>query len=173
LVVKHPARRFQAALVEAVAGDDKRAMAIAAKLADDTTPSRRAFAKLIEAEVLRTHGKRPQAIAAVQDALHLDDKPLGHFLLARALLDAKQYTEAFSELRTCIARRAEASFGVDNVPTYRYVPMLTYYLARAQQGLGSPDAAKSYRAFLAMLHEPDADNPLVVDARRRANEQGH
>jgi hypothetical protein len=51
--------------------------------------------------------------------------------------------------------------------------MFAYYLARAQQGLGSPDATKSYQAFLAMLHEPDADNPPVADARRQANEQGH
>jgi len=35
-----------------------------------------------------------------------------------------------------------------------------------QEGLGSPDAPKSYAAFLAMLHDPDADDPLVVDARK-------
>jgi tetratricopeptide (TPR) repeat protein/predicted Ser/Thr protein kinase len=172
LVVKHPARLFQAALVDAVAGDDKRVLAIATQLADDTTPSRRAFAKLIEAEVLRARDKSREAIVAIRDALHLDDKPVGHYLLARALLDAKQYAEASSELGVCIVRRGEASFGVDNVPTYRYVPMLTYYLARAQQGLGSSDAA-TYRAFLAMLHEPDADNPLVADARRQSDEHGH
>jgi tetratricopeptide (TPR) repeat protein len=170
LVVKHPARLFQAALVDAGAGDDKRALAIAAQLADDITPSQRAFAKLIEAEVFRVHGKPQQAIGAIQDGLHLDDTPFGHFLLARALLDAKQYREAYSELSACIARRGEASLGVDTIPRYRYVPMFTYYLARAEQGLGSADATKSYRAFLAMLHEPDADNPLVTDARLRAHE---
>jgi tetratricopeptide (TPR) repeat protein len=173
LVVKHPARLFQAALVDAVAGDDKHALAIAANLAEDTAPSRRAFAKLIEAEVLRVHGKPQQAMVAIQEALHVDNKAFGHFLLARTLLDLKRYAEANSELRTCIGRRGEAARGVDNVPTYRYVPMFTYYLARAQQGLASPDATTSYRAFLAMLHDPDADNPLVADARRGANEQGH
>jgi hypothetical protein len=119
------------------------------------------------------HGKPTQAIVVFNDALRLDDRPFGHFLLARAWLDAKRYAEAYSELNTCIARRGEASFGVDAVPTYRYVPMFTYYVARVQQGLGSPDAVSSYQAFLAMQHEPDADNPLVADARRQANGQAH
>ena len=56
--------------------------------------------------------------------------------------------------------------GVDDIPTLRYLPPLTYYLARAQEGMGTPEAAASYRAFLEMQPEAEHD-PLVDDARKR------
>jgi hypothetical protein len=107
-------------------------------------------------------------MVAIQDSLRLGDAPLGHYLLARAALDAQLYAEAYSELQACIGRRGEASFDIDDVPTIRYVPAFTYYLAKAQEGLGSADAKKSYAAFLGMMHDPDPADPLVADAHKRA-----
>jgi hypothetical protein len=124
------------------------------------------MAKLIEGESLRVHGKPVDAIIRLQEALALVDSPTGHFLLGRAELDAKRYAEAYSELKRCIARSGQTANGVDDNTGLRYVPPYTYYLAKAQEGLGSPDAAKSYAAFLAMLHDPDASEPLVADARK-------
>ena len=166
LVVTEPPRVLQAALVEVDAGDDKRALDIAARFGADPAPSRRAIAKLIEGESLRVHGKPGQAMIAFQDSIHLVDVPLAHFLLARAALDAKRFDDAYSELRTCLTRRGEAAVDVNDVPSYRYIPPFTYYLAKAQDGLGSPAAKATYQAFLAMMHDPDPADPLVADAHK-------
>jgi tetratricopeptide (TPR) repeat protein/predicted Ser/Thr protein kinase len=165
-VTTQPPRMFAAALVFATIGDDKAASEIAARFAREPTPSRRAMAKLIEGESLRLHGKASDAIVRIQEGLQLLDTPYGHYLLGRAELDAKRYAEAYTELTQCIARRGQAANGVDDVTMLRYLPLFTYYLAKAQEGLNSPDAAKSYAAFLAMMHDPDPTDPLVADARK-------
>jgi tetratricopeptide (TPR) repeat protein/predicted Ser/Thr protein kinase len=161
-------RLLEAALVQLAVGDDKRALATAARLAKDVAPSRRVIAMLIEAEALRVHGQPEQAVVAFQKAVELVDMPYGHFLLARAALDAKLYAEAYAELESCIARRGEIAISADDVPTLRHVPQLTYYLARAQAGMGSPQASQSYAAFVAMMPHADPDDPLVLDARAQS-----
>ena len=168
LVVNAPPRVLEAALVELAAGEDKRPLATAARLADDPAPSRRAVAKLIQGESQRIHGKPELAMVAFQESIRIVDIPLAHFLLARAALDAKRFDDAYSELRTCIARRGEAVLGVDDVATYRTVTLFTYYLAKAQDGLGSTAAKDTYRAFLGMLHDADAADALIADARKHA-----
>jgi hypothetical protein len=165
LVTGDPARLFTAAIVLAGAGDDKHAAAIAAGFAKDVSPSLRALAKLLDGEELRIHGKGQEAMTAVEESITLADTPYAHFLLARAALDAKQYPRALAELQVCQTRRGEGVISADDAPSLRYLPLLTYYLAKAQDGLGDPAAARTYAAFLAMLHEPDADDSLVVDAR--------
>jgi len=165
-VTKEPLRVLQASLVQLAVGDTKPALATAASMATEVAPSRRAMGKLIEGESFRIAGKPAQAMIAIQDALHIQDSLVGHFLLARAALDAKKYAEAYSELRTCIAKRGQMAATPDDVPTYRYVPPFTYYLAQAQDGLGNADAKASYQAFLAMMHDPDPADPLVADARK-------
>jgi hypothetical protein len=40
-----------------------------------------------------------------------------------------------------------------------------YYLGRAQEGLNSPAAAESYKAFVAIKN--GGQDPLLADARRR------
>jgi hypothetical protein len=167
-VTKQPLRRLQAALVSVAAGDDVRARAVAADFAKELAPSRRAMAKLIEAELLRIHGKPAEAVVALQDALRLTDSPLGHYLLARAALDAKAYPEAYSEPKTCLSRAPEAAFDIEDIPTYRNVPPFTYYLAKAQEALGSKDAKATYQAFVAIVKDADADDPLAADAKAHA-----
>jgi len=55
---------------------------------------------------------------------------------------------------------------LDEVPTLRYLPAVYYHMGRAQEGLKSPGAADSYRAFLA-IKEKGGQDPLVANARRR------
>ena len=160
---------FAAALVQLASGDPGRARATEARLADDVTPTRRAMSRLIEGEALRLRGQPTQAMVVIRDALRLSDLPIGHFLLARAALDGKRFADAYGELKSCLGWRGEIanhSFLAD--PAVRYIPQLTYYLARAQEGLGSADATSSYREFLAMLHDADHGLAIVDDARRRA-----
>ena len=166
-VTKDRQRLFTAAMVQLASGDDKHALATAAKLANDITPEPRALAKLLEAEAQRLRGSPQLAIIKIQEALRITDVWSGHLLLARAALDAGHFADAYTEIKVCLARRGEVVLGFDDTPTVRYLPALTYYLARAQEAIGSADAAGSYKAFLAM-HVGSEHDPLVDDARRRA-----
>ena len=101
--------------------------------------------------------------------MQLLDTWIGHFVLGRAYLEDGAFTEAHEELEVCLARRGEASaLFVDEVPSFRYLPPVYYWLGRAQESLKSPAGADSYRAYLAIKQnaEPGAD-PLIEDARRR------
>ena len=56
---------------------------------------------------------------------------------------------------------------LDDVPTFRYLAVLPYWLARAQEGAGQkPAAAENYKKFLSLRPTTPKD-PLVVDAGRR------
>jgi hypothetical protein len=168
LVTHDPVRMFHAALVLLAADDEPRATATITQLATELAPSRRAMAKMIEGEALRIRGKPQQAVVTLQEAARLADTSFAHFLIARAALDGNAFTDAYSELKICDARRGEAAIGQDDIFSYRYVPPITYYLAKAQEGIGSPEAPATYRKFLAMMHDPDPTDPLVVDARKHA-----
>ncbi len=158
---------FAAATIETAAGNPKKALAIAARLAQDLAPDPRLLAKLIEADVARARGKPRDAIPIVQEAQRIADAWLTHFELGRAYLDLGAFADAYAELKTCLTRQGEgAVVFFDDFPSLRYLLPVTYYLGRAQEGLGSPDAVATYKAFLAK--EPEADyDPLVLDARRR------
>ena len=53
--------------------------------------------------------------------------------------------------------------------TLRYLPPLYYWLGRAQEGLGTSEAARnSYKELLALRAEANPGAPIVADARRRA-----
>jgi hypothetical protein len=53
--------------------------------------------------------------------------------------------------------------------TLRYLPPLYYWLGRAQEGLGTTEAARTnYKEFLALRAEANPGAPLVADAQRRA-----
>ena len=79
------------------------------------------------------------------------------------------YPEASAELEICIKRRGEVSaLYLDDLPTFRLLPPLYYYMGRVQQALKSPAASESYRTFLAIQGE--GNSRLVADARKRASE---
>jgi hypothetical protein len=152
--------RVGAGLVLAAAGDEAHASAIAKRLQAGLSRQLRAGGKLIEGELQRSHGDPMKAMVTIDDSLHLDNSAFGHFLLARAALDAKHYAEASSELAICSERRGELAW--EHPWQESLVP---YYLAKAREGLGTSDAAAAYQEYLARVHEPDDDNPLVRDAR--------
>jgi eukaryotic-like serine/threonine-protein kinase len=52
------------------------------------------------------------------------------------------------------------------VPSYHYLPAVYYYQGRAREGLKSPGAVESYKAFLS-IKEKGAGDPLVADAQKR------
>jgi hypothetical protein len=87
--------------------------------------------------------------------------------LGRAYLKAEKFPEAQAEFEVCLTRKGEATTVlVDDIPTYRLLATTRYYIARAQEGQGSPAAAASYKAFLTIKEKGD-EQGLVAEARRR------
>jgi tetratricopeptide (TPR) repeat protein len=162
---------FLAARIYIDAGQEPKAEALAAELEKKLVPDPQAFAKIIRGEIERKRGHAAEAIRFMEEARKLSDTWLGRLALGRAYLDAGAFAEADSEFELCLKRRGEATAAfLDDVPTYRYLPPVHYYLGRAREGLKSPDAGESYRAFLAIKEKGDGD-PLVADARRRVGAQ--
>ncbi len=158
-----------AARVLAEAGQDAKAMAIAAALENMLQPQTRSYAKLITGEILLHRNKLPEAVTAFQEGQKLHNSWLSRFLLGQAYLEAGHLAEALGEFETCRQRRGESTdlFFADTT-TLRYLPTLYYWLALAQQGVGMTEAARNnLQEFLKLRQEADLGAPLVSDAKRR------
>ncbi len=164
---------FSAASVLLEAGQDTKALAIAAEMGKRLEPESRAYAKLIEGEAQLSRKKPQAAIDLIQEAQKLSDTWIGRLSLGRAYLEAGAFTEASSEFDACEKRKGEAtSVFLDDVPTLRYFPQIYYYRGRAQEGMKSTAAGESYKAFLALKAGADPADPMIADALKRAKALG-
>jgi len=140
---------------------------LAAELSKKVQPDHRVYAKLIGGELSMARGDLPGAIQIFLEAQAIADTWYGRYLLGRAYLEAGYFSEADSEFELCLKRRGEAtSVHFNDLPTYRYLPPVYYYLGRAQEGLKSPAAKGSFETFLLIKEKGEADW-MVEDARRR------
>jgi len=169
IALKRDAVLFPAARLYAQAGQDAKAAGLAAELSKKIEPVPRAFAKVIAGDVALRHNQPNDAIRDYQEAQEISDTWIGRFDLARAYIAAGAYTEADTELSSCIKRRGEATdVYVDVVPTFRYFPATYYYLGRNLEGLKSSGASDAYKTFLA-FKVTEAEDPMVADASRRVH----
>jgi tetratricopeptide (TPR) repeat protein len=160
---------FSAAEIFMHAGQEDKARNLAWELSKKIQPIHRAYAKLIGGELSMARGDIPGAIQLFQEAQALVNTWLGRFLLGRAYLESEAYAEAYSEFEECLRRQGEAtSVFFNDLPSYRYLPPVYYYLGRAQEGLKSPAAKGSYETFL-LIKEKGEEDWMVEDARRRVN----
>ncbi|HEX4785085.1 MAG TPA: protein kinase, partial [Candidatus Sulfotelmatobacter sp.] len=158
---------YRSAQVYLAAGQQAKALQTVEPLTQRLETEPQIYPKLIAAEALIKKGKPRDAVQSLQEAQKLADTWLGHFDLGRAYLDAGAYTEASSEFDACLKRRGEVtSVFLDDVQSYHLLPAVYYYQGRAQEGLKSPGAADSYKAYLA-IKEKGAGDPLVADATKR------
>ena len=151
------------------AGEDAKARQLASKLEDMLQSQTKSDAQLLEGEIMLERKRLSQAVDAFQNAQKLRDTWISHFLLGRAYAEAGHFAEALTELEACRKRRGEATdlFFAD-MTTLRYLPPLYYWLGRAQEGMGTAEAARnSYKEFLALRAEANPGTPLVLDAKRR------
>jgi tetratricopeptide (TPR) repeat protein len=112
------------------------------------------------------NGENVQAIDALSSAIELADLWLARFYRGRAFLEGGFFAEALDDFLACQARHGEATaVFLDDLPTYRYMATLPYWLGRAQEGLGmTAEARENYTTFVG--YRPEGD-PLVDDARQR------
>jgi tetratricopeptide (TPR) repeat protein/tRNA A-37 threonylcarbamoyl transferase component Bud32 len=159
---------FLAAQIYLNAGQENKALDLAKELSNQLPPVSHAYAMLIEGEKNMTRGDINGAIKLFREAQAQVDTWLGRFALGRACLEAKAFTDAYSEFEECLKRYGEAIvIFLNDIPSYHYFPPIHYYLGRAQEGLGSPAAAESYKTFLRIKEKNDETDPLIEDARRR------
>jgi eukaryotic-like serine/threonine-protein kinase len=164
---KDPPVLYRAAQVYIAAGQGAKAVQLMAPLAQRLEAGPQAYAKLIAGEAELKEGHAREALRTFQEAQKLADTWLGHLDMGRAYLDAGAFPEASTEFDICLKRRGEAtSVFLDDVPSYHLLPDVFYYQGRAREGLHSPGAADSYKAFLS-VKENGAGDPLVADAQRR------
>ncbi|HEX7286113.1 MAG TPA: protein kinase [Candidatus Angelobacter sp.] len=149
-----------------VAGEIAKAGKLVKLLSSHIEPEPQIYSQLLQGSIALKQGQIKDAIQAFEKAQKVSNTWLGHFYLGKAYLQNGSFTEADSEFELCLKRRGEASaVFLDDVPTFRLVPPVYYYLGRAQEGLKSAAAAETYRTFLKM--QPGASSELVTDARRR------
>ena len=159
--------QFSAGRIYVEAGQYAPVQALISQLSSSLDPDSQAYGKLLEGETALKRGDAKRAIALFLEGQRLADTWLGRLDLGRAYIEAGAFTEADSELEKCLKRRGEASaVYLDDVPTFRALPPVYYYLGRAQEGLRSPAAAKSYNTFLS-IKERGYEAGLVKDAQRR------
>jgi tetratricopeptide (TPR) repeat protein len=147
-------------------GQEAVALKLTSELGARWQPAPQAYARLLEGEA-ELRRKRPrEALRLFLESQKLADTWLGRFDLGLAYLDLGAFPEAHTELDACLKRRGEAAaVFLDDVPSFRYLPPVHYYLGRAQQELKSPQAAASYQLFLQV--KARGDDPLAPDARAR------
>jgi tetratricopeptide (TPR) repeat protein len=172
-VSKTEAFSFAAARVLLEFNQDAKALEVAKAMGARLEPEPRAYAKLIEGESLLNRGKVQAAIDLFQEAQKLADTWIGRLVLGRAYLEHNAFTEASSEFSSCEKRKGEAaSVFLDDIPSLRYYPQIYYYRGRTEEGLKSPAAGESYKAFLALKAKASSTDPMVADARKRAKALG-
>jgi tetratricopeptide (TPR) repeat protein len=158
---------FLAGRVLSDAGQHALALELVGKMLKRLDPEPLAYARVLEGEIALARRDPRKAIERFKTAQQFADSWLGRFGLGRAYLEAGAFAEADSEFDLCEKRLGEATAVLlDDMPTYRYEAPIHYYQGRVHEALGSPGAADSYKAFLAIKQRGD-ERGLVTDAQRR------
>ena len=149
-------------------GQEAEARKLAQILETEVQKRRRAFGATLVAEIALKQGRPLEAIDALTTARSLADLWLVRFTLGRVYIEAGRYAEGLAEMEACASRRGEAAaVFLNDVPTLRYMVPVSYWMARAQDGLGQADSAvKGYTAYLELRGKVTGD-PLAADARKR------
>jgi len=165
---EHESVRFPAALVLVEARRDAEAEKIAVAMENTLQSHMAAYAQLVRAAIAVRDKRLGPAVELFRQSLKRRDTWLGRFMLGKLYVDTGRYTEAIGDLDASMKRYGEAGdvFFYD-FPTAHYLPPLYYYLARAQEALGSADAKANYQRFLALRGDADPRDPLAADAKKR------
>jgi hypothetical protein len=168
-LTKENATLLQASMIFIRAERRAEAQSIAQTLRNQFQKRSQAYGAIVEGELARASQQYVQAAEAFHRAQGLSDLWLGRFLLGRTYVEAEQFPLAQGELGLAERRQLEASaVFLDDVPSYRYLAPLPYWLGRVQAGINksSPTAAENYKKFLLLRPEGSRD-PLAADARKR------
>jgi tetratricopeptide (TPR) repeat protein len=150
-----------------LAGDEAEARRLASDLTEDDAVENQAYAKVVDGEIAYQRHNVAAAIDSFRAAQGLADLWLAQYDLGVAYVESGDYTKGLEALETCQKRRGEATaFLFDDVPTFRQLAHLPYWIARAHEGLGmKAQASENYKRYLVI--RAATRDPLSEDARRR------
>jgi serine/threonine protein kinase/tetratricopeptide (TPR) repeat protein len=162
-----PKMKFLVARIYAQEGEVADARRLAGELAEDLQDEPRAYAKIVEGELLLATNEPRKAIQVLTESVGMLDTWIGRFTLGRAYLAAEAWPQADSEFDRCSVRRGEAlAMFLDEEPTFGYFPQVYYYQGRVREGLGTAGYADVYRQYLGIRGESGEDR-LLADVRKR------
>lgn len=155
-----------AATIYIRAGDLEAAQAIASDLTTQQDAFSLAYAQMLGGIALESDGAQTQAVLALREAIGSADLWLIRYQLGKAYLRAGHNLEAMDELTTLKERSGEAaSIFLDDMPTFRSVADLPYWIGRAQEELNMDSAAReSYEEYLEFRLQEGA---IIRDAKMR------
>lgn len=161
------ASKVSAAMIYIQLRDLPLADGIADDLAEQTQAQIRAYGQMIKGMILENEGARTEAILALREAIDTADLWLIRFQIGKAYLRAGHHPEALDEFMTLKVREGEATSAfLDDMPTYRLLAQLPYWIGRVQEELKvRPAARASYEEFVSLRPEGGA---LAKDAAERA-----
>ena len=160
--------RFEGGRLLVAAGRALEARPIVEELSTSLDLEAQALGDVLAAEVALAQNDARGALTRLGRARARADSWWLRWTQGRALLAAKQFAEADSEFDACFRRRGEAvAIFLDDIPTWRVMAPLHYYQGLAREGLGSPGAADSFKAFLANKDGGDETAGHVADAHKR------
>jgi len=163
---------YPAARVLIAAGQSEKAEAIALRMQNAIQSQTRSYGRLLEGAAALQHKKYPDAIDAIRAGLKLHDSWAARALLAEVYTAAGQSAQALAEWELCLKRRGEATdvFFADT-STLRYLPPVYYWLARAQDAVGSTSSARAnFAEYLKLRSSASPPDPLAADAKRRVDQ---
>ncbi|MGI9237695.1 MAG: tetratricopeptide repeat protein, partial [Woeseiaceae bacterium] len=156
-----------AAMIYIKAGDLASARAIIDELIEQAHAHSRAYGQMLLGMILESEGDRRTAVFTMREAIRVADLWLIRRQLGKAYLRDGHYPEALDELMMSKERAGEgASAFLDDMPTYRLVAELPYWIGRAQEELKMQSAAQqSYEEYVDLRPQGGA---LAQDAIERA-----
>ena len=121
---------------------------------------------MVRALVELEAGNAVTAVEQLTQAVSIADLWLLRFHRGRAYFEAGYFVEALDDFSAARDRHGEATAAfLDDLPTYRYVATLPYWLGRAQAELGmAADAQANFETFVARR---PSGGPLAEEARQR------
>ena len=169
---RHESVLYLAARVLLHSGDADGMEEVAVRLEDKLQSQTAALAGMLRGERALREGFLPAAIRELREAWQEYDFWFAHYLMGRAYFEAGHYPEAIDELDLCIRRQGEITdvFLVDSA-TLRHFPPALYWLARAEEAMGSRDAAvELYQRYIDLRSNGDTPDELTEDARARTGQ---
>ena len=157
--------RTGAGLVLAAANESTQAETLAIALNNKLEADPQAYGRLVQAEEALARNEPRKAVELAREAQKYADTWLGQVTLGRAYLGLNAYPEAYSALEAALKRRGEATaVFLDDVPTYRRLPPIYYYMALAQKGLRSSAAPASFKQYVDIMGSADP-HPMLANAK--------
>ena len=161
------ASKVSVAMIYMQAGDLTSVRAIVDALTEQADAHSRAYGQMLKGMILESEGARTEAILAMREAITTADLWLIHYQIGKAYLRAGNYPAALDELTTMKGRHGEATSAfLDDMPTYRLLAELPYWIGRAQEELKIRSGARaSYEKYVSLRPQGGV---LAQDAGERA-----